>query len=193
MRVTDNVNVMIDELQPWQLAKNENRRDDLHEVCSAAMRAFHLLMILLKPTLPQMAAAAEEMLDFPLQWGDELQTLPAGHAIRPYQHLLKRMADKDIRALIQPEQDDSDSAAAKEDDSKKDSDTPTAVAVDDFAKIHLQIATVTAAEEVEGADKPFAAAVGRGGTGGGGRCLPESKSIMRRRTWSGGGWCICLT
>ena len=153
MQAADSVNAHVDSRAPWQLAKDESRRDELHSICSAAMRAFHLLMILLKPTLPQMAAAAEEMLDFPLQWGDELQPLPAGHAIRPYQHLLKRMADKDIRALIQPEQDDSDSAAAKADNSKKDSDKPTAVAVDDFAKIHLQIATVTAAEEVEGADK----------------------------------------
>ena len=153
MQAADSVNAHVDSRAPWQLAKDESRRDELHSICSAAMRAFHLLMILLKPTLPQMAEAAEEMLDFPLQWGDELQPLPAGHAIRPYQHLLKRMADKDIRALIQPEQDDSDSAAAKADNSKKDSDKPTAVAVDDFAKIHLQIATVTAAEEVEGADK----------------------------------------
>ena len=169
MHAVDKVNVIIDAWQPWKTAKDiaeqsdaakkDALREELHEVCSAAMRAFHLLMVLLQPVLPQMAEEVKKLLKCKLLWGDKLQTLPAehylpdAHVIDPYHHLLKRMTDKDIRALIQPEDDGSDSAAAKADDSKKDSDTPTAVAVDDFAKIHLQIATVTAAEEVEGADK----------------------------------------
>ena len=136
MQAAATVNAHIDACAPWQAAKEERYRDELHAVCSAAMRAFHLLMTMLQPVLPEMAAAAEKIMNIPLQWRPSLQPLPAGHTIRPYRHLIKRMTESNVNALIQP-------AAAG----------GSAATLDDFAKIDLRVAVVTAAAAVAGADK----------------------------------------
>ncbi|MGI9297719.1 MAG: methionine--tRNA ligase [Gammaproteobacteria bacterium] len=151
MRVADNVNAVVDAWKPWQTAKDENRREELHEVCSAAMRAFHLLMVLLQPVLPKTAAAAAEMLNAPLSWGEQkLQLLPAGHKIGAYRHLLTRMPESAIRALIAAPSTSSAAPAAS-----VPSSPPVApeIGIDDFARVDLRTAAVLAAEEVDGADK----------------------------------------
>ncbi len=156
MQATDAVNAHIDFCAPWLLAKDEAQREKLHAVCSAAMRAFHLLMILLKPTLPNMAKQVEEMLNDSLSWGKSLHPLPAGHTICAYKHLLKRMSDSNINALIQPSSSQDASSPPP-----KAADTATAgiatiadiIAIEDFAKIDLRVAVVTDAADVEGADK----------------------------------------
>lgn len=138
MQATAVVNAHIDACAPWQAAKEESRRDELHAVCSAAMRAFHLLMTMLQPVLPETAAAVEKMLNAPLQWRQQLQPLPAAHTIHRYRHLIKRMTEANVNALIQP-------AAGN-------TATPL-IAIDDFAKIDLRVATITAASTIDGSDK----------------------------------------
>ncbi|MGI9307367.1 MAG: methionine--tRNA ligase [Gammaproteobacteria bacterium] len=143
MRAADTVNAHIDSCAPWVAAKDENRRGELHAVCSAALRAFHLLMTMLQPVLPSSAAAAAEMLNATLQWEDELRPLPAGHKVQKYRHLLKRMPESSINALVETP---AEKPAAGE------SSAPE-IGIEDFAKIDLRIAVVIAAEEVAGADK----------------------------------------
>ena len=146
MRAADKVNAAIDERKPWQLAKDDSRRDELHEICSAAVRAFHLLMTMLQPVLPATAAAAAEMLKTEIAWGEKLDLLPAGHTIGKYTHLLKRMKESDINALIE-------SPAAPIAANVAPPPGIAEITADDFAKADLRVAAVLAAEEVEGADK----------------------------------------
>ena len=141
MRVVDMVNARIDVCAPWRIAKDENRREELQAVCAAAMRAFHLLMVMLQPVLPSTAMAAATMLNAPMAWDDELTPLPEGHAIGKYSHLLRRMTDADIDALIAPESEESTTPGT------------SVVEATDFAKMDLRVAVVEAACEVEGADK----------------------------------------
>ncbi|MBE8159136.1 MAG: class I tRNA ligase family protein, partial [Betaproteobacteria bacterium] len=138
MRAADSVNAHVDACAPWQAAKEESRREELHAVCSAAMRAFHILMTMLHPVLPAAAAAAADMLNAPLRWGEKLRPLPAGHNIKKYRHLFRRMDDAGLRALISPPPAAGDAPA---------------IGAEDFAKIDLRVAVVAAAEEVAGADK----------------------------------------
>jgi methionyl-tRNA synthetase len=52
--------------------------------------------------LPRLAAGVEAMLGIPeLTWGHAWQHLPAGHAIKPYKHLLTRIDAKQIVALVE--------------------------------------------------------------------------------------------
>ena len=145
MHAADAVNAHVDASAPWRAAKEENRRGELHAVCSAAMRAFHLLMTMLNPVLPAAAAAAADMLNSPLQWGDKLRPLPAGHQINKYRHLFNRMPAANMQALIAPPK----TAAAP----PANNSAAAPINAEDFAKIDLRVAVVVGAEEVAGADK----------------------------------------
>ena len=141
MQATDVINAHINESAPWQIAKDDSRRDELHAVCSGAMRAFHLLLIMLQPVLPSLAARVETMLNISLTWQQPLQPLPAGHVICQYSHLLKRINAADIDKLIIKPPTESPPA-----------NLPIAT-IDDFSKIDLRIAEIIDAAEVKGADK----------------------------------------
>ena len=101
MALADVVNQFVDKHQPWELAKH-NDTEQLHYVCSIVLNAFRLLTIYLKPVLPAVAARAEAFLNVePLTWADAQTLLPAGHAIRPYEHLMTRVDQKQIAALVE--------------------------------------------------------------------------------------------
>lgn len=149
MQETDALNAEIDAAKPWLLAKDDSQREALHALCSRALRRFHLLITALSPVLPALAADAAKFLNCgEYHWGEAgINALPAGHAINPYPHLMKRMEEKDINALI-------DTATAKSTaKDEKPAAAPAQVSIDEFGKMELRVAVVTAAESVEGADK----------------------------------------
>ena len=157
MRAADVVNAYVDSRAPWKAAKDESRRAELHAVCSAAMRAYHMLMTVLYPVLPAAAEAAADMLQAPLQWGEKLVPLPAGHTVKKYRHVFKRMDESGLRALVAPPDSEKPANAKRGADSPKNGagvlgDSPQ-IGADDFAKIDLRVAVIAEAEEVEGADK----------------------------------------
>ena len=58
---------------------------------------------MLAPVLPATAAKAAEFLDLgDASWAQLREPLPAGHRIRPYQHLMQRVDPKQIDALFEP-------------------------------------------------------------------------------------------
>ena len=145
MHAADRVNARIHAQAPWQMLKI-GQYQEARAVCSAALRAFHLLITMLQPVLPQLAAAAEKILNHPTNWGDGLQPLPEGHKIHgAYKHLMRRMESAAVNKLIEPPA--AEGAAATSDG------TAAAIAIDDFAKLDLRVAVVVTAEEVDGADK----------------------------------------
>lgn len=157
MSAADAVNAHADSCAPWKMVKEEGKQDELRAVCSAVIRAFHLLMTMLAPVLPRTAKAAEEMLNTTLTWNGDLTTLPDGHVIGKYSHLLKRMNEKNINALIATPEPTAAGAASASDTGQagagKSEGDLSAIDMDDFAKIDLRVAVVVSAEEVAGADK----------------------------------------
>ena len=99
MRAADSINGYIDSNAPWKMRRDESQHKKLHEICSAALRGFHLLMVYMQPVTPRLANAARDFLQCPpLEWCD-LQALAAAHNIAPYQHLMARIKTAD--ALIE--------------------------------------------------------------------------------------------
>lgn len=98
MRAADLINGYVDANAPWKMKKDESQRHKLHEVCSAALRGFHLLMVYMQPVTPHLAAAAADFLRCPPLVWEGLQPLAAGHSIAPYSHLMARIKTAD--ALI---------------------------------------------------------------------------------------------
>ncbi len=102
MLVADLINGYFDRVKPWVLAKEPEKRSELHSLCSEVIQAFRCLTIFLKPVLPRLAEQVEEFLNTgPLQWTDVTQPLPAGHTIQSYRHLMTRIDQKQIDAMIE--------------------------------------------------------------------------------------------
>ena len=97
MALTDVVNEYVDANKPWELAKQEGQDARLQQVCSELINAFRILTVYLSPVLPKLSAAVAEFLNTSaLVWADASNTLPAGHAINKYTHLMQRIEPEQI-------------------------------------------------------------------------------------------------
>ena len=160
MLMADDANAMIQQLAPWTMAKDEARREELHQVCTTVINLFRQLTVYLKPILPRVVAQAENFLGIaPLTWSDAHKPL-LGHQIQPYAALATRIDAAAIAAMLAEEagKDEAPAAAApakaaKAKPAAEASEAPTTIGVDDFAKVDLRIARIVSAEHVEGADK----------------------------------------
>lgn len=159
MKGADAINIRIDEARPWLLAKDAARHADLHRVCSHALRRFDLLLGYLSPILP---ALADKVVQFLAReayvWREDggISPLPPGHRINPFFHLMERMDDDMTATLIQPETPETlpvEAVPVEDAAAEDDANRVAEISIDDFAKMELRIAVVTAAAEVEGADK----------------------------------------
>ena len=148
MEQADVINAYVDANKPWVLAKDSANDATLQEVCSRLLEAFRLLTLYLKPVLPQVALQVENWLNIPaLQWSDVNSTLPDGHTINPYQHLLTRVDPAVFDALF-------DAPAPAEEKTGSDiEEIGATINIDDFSKIDLRIAKIVNCEAVEGSDK----------------------------------------
>ena len=157
MALTDVVNEYVDANKPWELAKQEGQDARLQQVCSELINAFRILTVYLSPVLPKLSAAVAEFLNTPaLVWADASNTLPAGHAINKYTHLMQRIEPEQIDKLIENnKQAVADAKAAEEKAAKAADFEPVAetCSFDDFMKVDLRVAKVLNCEKVEGSSK----------------------------------------
>ena len=104
MALTGKVNEYWDRQKPWDKAKQIDEIQlelALHLVSSITIECFRILTIFLKPILPMLAQKAESFLNVePMQWEDLWKTLPQGHKIKSYEHLMVRIDRKKIDAMI---------------------------------------------------------------------------------------------
>ena len=163
MRIADRINAEFDAAQPWVLAKDPAKRDLLQTVCSRSLQGFQLLTVLLAPVLPAVASrVARELfgLDRDYVWADAWNE---PRSVQPYRHLLSRIEQKQIDALLEGPKAAAGSAAALGASQapatvaaarvEPPATAPAQISIDDFAKVELRIARIVAAEHVDGADK----------------------------------------
>ncbi|CAN0192553.1 unnamed protein product, partial [Phaeothamnion confervicola] len=159
MHAADIANAFADDEKPWVQAKDPAKTLELHQSCSALVRAFASITRYLAPILPETAAQAGKFLGIDFKaWSGT----PALDRVNAYTHLMNRVEAKQLDALFDlPPQD-----APKE---KKPVTAPAAPApapvpvpapagdatinIDDFAKVDLRVVRIADAEAVEGADK----------------------------------------
>jgi methionyl-tRNA synthetase len=108
--------------------------------------------------LPRLAEQAEAFLGLrPLDWAQSAATLPEGHRVNAYRHLLTRVETKHLDALLEPPEQ-REAAPQKHAEHQqhvgpKSAATEGTISIDDFAKLDLRVARIANAEPVEGADK----------------------------------------
>jgi len=153
MHYADMVNAYVDEHKPWVLAKEPEREALLHEVCSKLLEAFRILTIYLKPVLPALAEKVEKFLNLPpMQWDDIQVSMKNGHTINAYEHLMQRVEEKMMDALVVPTE--TTPASNQADDVSGSIETiAQQITIDDFAKVDLRIARIVECSLVDGADK----------------------------------------
>ena len=164
MALTDLANQYVADQAPWVIAKDSTLDPALQRVCGAALEAFRVLTIYLKPVLPKLAKEVEAFLNIqPLTW-DHVRSEFAlqDHKINEYQHLITRIDPKQIEAMIEANKGSLAPApsliktalpAAAPILASSDAVEGSTISIDDFTKVDLRIAKIVNAEHVEGAEK----------------------------------------
>ncbi|EHB64282.1 methionine--tRNA ligase [Paenibacillus lactis] len=162
-------NKYIDETQPWALAKDESKREELASVMSHLVETLRVASILLQPFLTRTPKKIWEQLG--LSEGD-LTTWDSGRDFGAISAGTKLQKGDPIFPRLDPEQEvayiaEAMTGGAKAAEEAKNDPQPAASAADaeeapelkeeigieDFAKVELRVAQVTAAEPVKKADK----------------------------------------
>jgi methionyl-tRNA synthetase len=101
MKLADKANQYIDDKKPWQLAKEEGKMQEVHEITSLAINLFRVLMTYLKPVLPEMTEKSEAFLNIDsLNW-DDIKSPLLGRQINKFNPLMTRIEDEQIEAMIE--------------------------------------------------------------------------------------------
>ncbi len=100
MALADRANQYIDRHKPWEMARQDSESEQLQQVCSLGLNLFRILVLYLKPALPDLALRAEEFLNVePLTW-DDLATPLLDHPVRKFKPLLTRVEQAHIEAVV---------------------------------------------------------------------------------------------
>ncbi len=163
MALADLANQYVDEKQPWVLAKDEDRQQEVQYICSQGINMFRAIITYLKPVLPELAEKSEAFLNAgELEW-DSVASPLFGTKINKFKALMTRIEEDKVNAMLEANKEHLAIAAAlqaKTGGKKKPSDSqlgqdpisPT-IEYDDFAKIDLRVVKILKAEHVKGADK----------------------------------------
>ena len=152
MALADDANRYIDDKKPWAMIKDQSRLDEVQAVCTQGLNLYRSLMVYLAPVLPRVAEKSRAFLgDDAWLWADAATPL-LGRTINRFEPLLTRIDAKDVENMVEQSRE---SLAATEGPGS-DADDDEFITIDDFMKVDLRIATITAADHVDGADKLLA-------------------------------------
>jgi methionyl-tRNA synthetase len=176
MSLADRANAYVDEGKPWELRKDEARASDVQDICTVTLNLFRQIVIYLAPIVPKLAKQTGELLNDPIKHWDQSKKPLIGSRVNKFAHMLKRVEEKDVHAMIEDSKPTDDGAAASAavtptaTDQWNDSGAPLAAeplapecTIDDFAKIDLRVARVVAAEDVPEAKKLLKLTLSLGG------------------------------
>lgn len=155
--IADEANKYFDDLQPWKLLKSDP--DKTKQILTTILNQFRIMAIYLKPFLPSYAAKVEALFnETPYVWADANKVL-TNHAINKYEHIVTRLDRLQVDKIIAESKELNTNTAPKPNAEKaaqaatKVEAAPATIKYDDFAKVDLRVARITAAEPVEKADK----------------------------------------
>jgi len=153
-------NKYIDETMPWALAKDPDKIGRLATVLYNLLESVRIAAVLLKAFLPDtaekiLAGLNTEKTDF-----DSINTFgnfETGIQVTDKPEILfKRIAWKDIEAILEEEKKEKEKAAKIAEEKKKEEAKKAAeITIEDFAKVDLRVGKVLSCERHPDADKLF--------------------------------------
>jgi methionyl-tRNA synthetase len=178
MALADRANPYVEDNKPWELRKESANAARLQDVCTVALNLFRQLAIYLAPVLPRLARQTGELLNDPITRWEQAKTPLLGRSVNMFTHLLQRVEEKDLHAMIEESKQEAGAAnvaattpavapaaaasgvsASAQDQWNDPGDALAAeplaaeCTIDDFAKVDLRVARIVAAEEVPDARK----------------------------------------
>ncbi len=153
MSVADMANEYIDTKKPWALNKEDGKQQEVQDVCTVALNLFRQIMVYLAPVLPDLSQNAKAFLNIDSLDFDSRHTPLLGHTINPFKPLMSRIDKDKIDAMVNASKENLTPAAEPQKGSQKPSTDTAHISIDDFAKVEMTVAYVTACNKVEGADK----------------------------------------
>jgi len=166
MTLADEANQYINDRQPWVLAREEDRADELHAICSQGINLFRVLASYLAPTVPALTERIERFLKTTISQPGDWEQLAGpllDHDISTFEPLLKRIETQAIHAMTDDANQPltpTEAPATVPDHEPFESE----ITIDDFSKVDLRVARVVHAQQVEGADKLLQLTLDLGGT-----------------------------
>ena len=139
MALADKANQYVNETEPWVIAKDPDQQARLHKVCTQGINMFRVLVYYLAPVVPDLAARSGEFLNDSIDQLSDADTPLLDHQIAPFVHLMKRVQEKDINAILD---------ASKADDEVVETPQKPKITIDDFAKVELRAAKIIDAQDV---------------------------------------------
>ncbi|MGC8623933.1 MAG: methionine--tRNA ligase [Phycisphaerae bacterium] len=150
--LADQANKFVEDQAPWSLVKTD--AEAARGVLTAALECGRILMIYLKPIVPDIAERVEKCLNIrPQTWRDIQDSMPS-HVIKAFEHLTGRVEERKIKDMLQENQNVTVSEPAV-----KASPAPAAepltpeCSIEQFSAIDLRVARVIRAEALEATDK----------------------------------------
>ncbi len=152
--LADKANQYIAEHAPWTLIKEEGNEAQVQQICTLGINLFRNLVIYLKPVLPGIASQTESFLNTDAFLWQHSQQPMLETPINKFKPMIKRIDPETIEAMVNSSKEDLQSEETKVASGPlADDPLSSEIEYDDFAKIDLRVATITAATHVEGADK----------------------------------------
>ena len=171
MELADRANPFVENREPWNLRKDPERQTELQDVCTIALNLFRQIAIYLQPVLPEIAEKTGSLLGDPITSWEQAATPLTGTPVDKFEHMMKRIEEKDVDAMIDESKEENAAAAAEanatqyNDSAQPLIDEPLAdeITFDEFVKIDLRVARVVKAEHVEEANKLLKLTLSLGG------------------------------
>lgn len=176
MGLADRANPFVEENKPWELRKDAAQAERLQDVCTIALNLFRQLAIYLTPVLPRLAQQTSELLNNEITSWDQAGTPLVGTPVAKFKHMLRRVEEKDVKAMIEESKEESpqgeDALASGATATDPYNDGPEALAAeplaeecsfDDFMKVDLRVARVVEAEQIPEARKLLKLTLSLGG------------------------------
>lgn len=146
-------NKYIDETMPWALAKDEEKRERLGTVLYNLLEAIRYIAVLLTPFMPATADRIFEQMNCDIKDYDSLESfgaLNSGVAVNKAEALFARIDTEKMLADIAAKQE---AAARAEESAKPKIEGLAEIGIDDFSKVELRVAEITACEPIKKAKK----------------------------------------
>ena len=157
MAIADKANQYIDAAEPWVLAKQEGKEQEVQDCCSMGINLFRVIVTYLAPVLPQVAEDAKAFLNLDTMAWDSIEQPLLGHTINKFKPLMQRVEEDKINAIVEETKEALAAAAEQAKPAPKGplAEEPIADTIEfpDFAKVDLRVVRIAKAEHVKGADK----------------------------------------
>ena len=155
MSLADEANRYIDDEKPWQQIKLEDRQEHVHGVCTQGINLFRVLITYLAPVLPFTSHKAAAFLGRDVDDWQALDQAMLDVPVKTFQPLVTRIDPLKIQAMVDDSRESLKpaEAGATPGDADGIEELADEITIDDFLKVDLRIARITAAEAVPEADK----------------------------------------